>query len=95
MINTVSDVRAADNAHAVSNTRKAAAAKDEPQVQSGAASVVELKGSRIEASARSASKVSGPSAASLAGDIASALSRQGGSVQANISGFDAARLLSD
>ena len=95
MINSVSDVRAADNAYAVSSTRKAAAAKEEARVQPGAASVVELQGSRIEASPRSASKVSGASAASLAGDIASALSKQGGGVQANISGFDAARLLAD
>ncbi|MGN0908375.1 MAG: hypothetical protein ACI4NA_02040 [Succinivibrio sp.] len=97
MINTVSDIRNAEGAYSVSSTAKASAAKkEEPAVAPGAASVVELQGSRIEGTARSASgKVSSASAASLAGDIASALSQQGGSVQARISGFDAARLLSD
>ncbi len=96
MINTVSDVRAADSAYTVSGTRKAQAEKQEAaQIAPGAASVVELQGSRIEDSGRAAARVSGASAASLAGDIAAALSSQGGSVQAHISGFDAARLLSD
>jgi hypothetical protein len=96
MINTVSDVRAADSAYTVAGTKKAQPSKQEAvNTQAGAASVVELQGSRIEASERSAAKVNSASAASLAGDIAAALTSQGGGVQANINGFDAARLLSD
>ncbi len=97
MINTVSQINGVNSTYGANANSKNAvkSSSDDPKIASGAASVVELKGSQITASDRVGSKVSPQDAAALAGDIASALSSSGSVVQEHISAFDAARLLAD
>ena len=66
---------------------KAAAAEAQPDA------VVKLQGSLTKTRAASALKVDGGNAAAVAADIASLIGSLGMGVQANMNGFDAARLL--
>ena len=57
--------------------------------------VVDIQGRNLDVSSTAGIKVSKDSAASMAKDIASLLGSRGMGVQANLNGFDAARLLAD
>ncbi len=62
-------------------------------VNEGASTVVDLKSEVQSSGKNSAIKVNSSNAAGMAADIAALLAGSSGKVQANMNGFDAARLL--
>lgn len=88
------------NANTVVSSKAAAAnsiadesAKGNSMVNTGASSVVNLQTGAHSTDSVSAVKVDASNARSMVADIASLLGKSGTSVQANLNGFDAARLL--
>ncbi len=63
------------------------------QKAAGASTVVQLQTGKPEAGAHGAVKADASNASSMVADIASMLGGSGAKVQANLNGFDAARLL--
>ena len=95
MINQVNTLNTGSQLYATQNTLHTQKEGTET-VKAQAASVVELHGSMPSVSkAREANTLNAASASSVALDIASLLGTHGGSVQENLNGFDAARLLAD
>ncbi len=95
MINQVNTLNTGSKLYATQNTIHAQKeAVNSAKTQ--AAAVVELQGSMSGVSqVREANALDATSASSMALDIASLLGTHGGSVQENLNGFDAARLLAD
>ncbi len=87
------------NANTVVSTKNATnnvandSVKGNPQVNTGASSVVNLQTGAHGADSASAVKIDASNAKSMVADIAAMLGKSGNSVQANLNGFDAARLL--
>lgn len=95
MINQVNTLNTGSKLYATQNALHTKKEGAEP-VKAQAASVVELQGSMSGVSkTMEANTLNAASASSMALDIASLLGTHGGSVQENLNGFDAARLLAD
>ena len=95
MINQVNTLNTGSKLYATQNNLHAQKEASDP-VKIQAASVVELQGSMSGVSqVREANALDAASANSVALDIASLLGTHSGSVQENLNGFDAARLLAD
>ena len=95
MINQVNTLNTGSKLYATQNNLHTQKEASYP-VKIQAASVVELQGSMSGVTQiREANALDATSASSMALDIASLLGTHGGSVQENLNGFDAARLLAD
>lgn len=87
------------NANAVVSTNTATnsvanvAVKGNAQVNTGASSVVNLQTGAYSADSASAVKIDASNAKSMVADITAMFAKSGNAVQANLNGFDAARLL--
>ena len=66
---------------------------ENPKVNTGASSIVDLKSGISKTEAKGTVTVDKSNAMSMANDIASLLAKSTGKIQANISAFDAASLL--
>lgn len=96
MINLNTNVANANTVVSTNNTNNTVAnttVKGNAQVNTGASSVVNLQTRAYSADSASAVKIDASNAKSMVADIAAMLGKSGNSVQANLNGFDAARLL--
>lgn len=96
MINLNTNVANANTVVSAKNATNTAAndtVKGNAQVNTGASSVVNLQTGAHSGESVSAVKVDATNAKSMVADITAMFAKSGNAVQANLNGFDAARLL--
>lgn len=92
-LNNAAVAAASGSALATAKTNGADDVKVNAQVNTGASAVVDLQSNVEKTENKSSVKVDASNAKSMVADIAALLGRSNGNFQANLNGFDAARLL--